>query len=161
VTSLAVRFSPRGIDSMRDGDGARWRMHAEVSATGVRDTLRRLHAILAARNVDPLRIGDVELIGEELLTNIVRDAESRRAGRELVVDCALTHAEIVLTFHDDGPAFDPLERERVDLEAQIADRRVGGLGIHLVRELAERCSYARREDWNVLEVRLGRTSVMQ
>jgi sigma-B regulation protein RsbU (phosphoserine phosphatase) len=158
VTSLAVRFAPRGVESVRDVHGAHWRMHAEVSAAGVRDTVRRLHGILAARNVDAARIGDVELIGEELLTNIVRDAESRSARRQLAVDCALTPAEIVLTFRDDGPKFNPLERERVDLEAHIAERRVGGLGIHLVRELAEHCSYARSEDWNVLEIRLGRTS---
>jgi phosphoserine phosphatase RsbU/P len=156
VTALAVRFAPRRLDTLRDENGAHWRVHAEISATGVHDALRRLIGILAARGVDPARIGDVELIGEELLTNIVRDAESRSARRRLSVDCALTPAEIVLTFRDDGPAFNPLGRERVDLEAHIADRRVGGLGIHLVRELAERCTYTRSEGWNVLEVRLSR-----
>ena len=161
VTSLAVRFTPRGVENLPDQNGGRWRMHAEVSPAGVRDTVRRLHGILAARNVDPARIGDVELIGEELLTNIARDAQSSGTHRQLMVDCELTPAEIVLTFRDDGPEFNPLERERVDLEAHIADRRVGGLGIHLVRELAERCSYARSENWNVLEIRLGRTAAMQ
>jgi sigma-B regulation protein RsbU (phosphoserine phosphatase) len=157
VTVLAVRFSPKGVESRREPDGGRWRLQVEVSPAGVRDTLRRLYGILSARAIDAARIGDVELIGEELLTNIVRDAESKSAARRLTVDCALTSAEIVLTVRDDGPAFNPLDLERVDLDAHISERRVGGLGVHLVRELAQQCSYARNENCNVLEIRLSRT----
>ena len=68
----------------------------------------------------------------------------------------MTPAEIVLTVRDNGPAFDPLSRASPNLDVEIADRDVGGLGIHLVRELADDCRYARIDDCNVLTIRLNR-----
>ena len=45
-----------------------------------------------------------------------------------------------------------------DLGEDAASRSVGGLGIHLVRELASAAHYARVADRNVLDIRLVRTS---
>jgi anti-sigma regulatory factor (Ser/Thr protein kinase) len=75
------------------------------------------------------------------------------------VEVELTRAEIVLTVRDNGPAFDPLSRSSPSLDVEIADREVGGLGIHLVRELADECRYARTDDCNVLTIRLNRMAV--
>jgi anti-sigma regulatory factor (Ser/Thr protein kinase) len=137
-----------------DGMG-QWLVHVEASAAGIQRALQRLRGILAARAVAEETMHDVELSAEELLTNAVR-AAAGAGGRRLTVECALARAEIVLTVRDDGPAFNPLELEAVDLGAHIADRRVGGLGVHIVKELATSCSYARADNWNVLEIRLSR-----
>jgi anti-sigma regulatory factor (Ser/Thr protein kinase) len=75
----------------------------------------------------------------------------------LSLDCALTPAELVLTVRDDGPQFDPLARESPELDNPIDDRDVGGLGIVIVRRLADRCRYARVDGRNVMEIRLHRT----
>jgi len=72
------------------------------------------------------------------------------------LEIELTAVEILMTIRDNGPEFDPLERPTPDLDAAIADRDVGGLGIHLVRELADDCIYARVDDSNVLTIRLSR-----
>ncbi|HUL81264.1 MAG TPA: SpoIIE family protein phosphatase, partial [Gammaproteobacteria bacterium] len=157
VTAMAVRFRPPGVEWRRDDGAARWLLQVETSAAGIPHALQRLHGILEARDVDRGRIHDVELVGEELLTNIVRDAAARGDARHIAVDLALTADEIVLTVRDDGPAFDPLALESVDLDADIAERRVGGLGVHIVRQLADRCSYARSEDRNVLEISMLRS----
>jgi anti-sigma regulatory factor (Ser/Thr protein kinase) len=62
----------------------------------------------------------------------------------------------VLTLRDNGLAFDPLARAAPNLDLEIADRDVGGLGIHLVRALADECRYARVDDCNVLTIQLNR-----
>jgi anti-sigma regulatory factor (Ser/Thr protein kinase) len=69
----------------------------------------------------------------------------------------LTPADIVLTFRDEGPSFDPTVVESPPLDVDIADREVGGLGILLVRKLADHCRYSRVDGWNVVEIRLQRT----
>jgi len=149
VTAMAVRFTPPGVEWRREDDGARWLLPVEPSAAGIRQALQRVRGILAARDVGPDRLHDAELIGEELLTNIVRHAGG---AVRIAVECALTKGEFVFTVRDDGPAFNPLELDAVDLDASISQRRVGGLGVHLVKELADRCSYARSGDQNVLEI---------
>jgi sigma-B regulation protein RsbU (phosphoserine phosphatase) len=155
ITVMAVRFAPPDVEYGVAAGAARWLVRVDVSAAGIARALQRLRGILAARAVAEERIHAVELVAEELLTNIVRAAEGA-GDREIVVECALAHAEIVLTVRDDGPAFDPLELEPVDLGAPISERRVGGLGVHIVKELAARCSYARADGCNVLEIRLSR-----
>jgi sigma-B regulation protein RsbU (phosphoserine phosphatase) len=101
-------------------------------------------------------VGDIELIAEELFTNIVRANE----GRELKIafDCGLTRGNILLTASDDGLPFNPLARETPPLDAGIADREVGGLGIELVRRLADRCHYAYIDGRNHLDVFIQRRS---
>jgi anti-sigma regulatory factor (Ser/Thr protein kinase) len=87
---------------------------------------------------------------------VVKAARSVPAASQLWLECELTPREIVMTVRDDGPAFDPLVRAGPDLDADIADRQVGGLGIHLVRELAASCRYEHASGFNLLEVRLPR-----
>ena len=60
-----------------------------------------------------------------------------------------------LLFRDDGPAYDPLSRDAPDLDAPLAERDIGGLGIHLVRTLAREAVYAHRDGWNELTLLLG------
>ena len=98
----------------------------------------------------------MELIAEEWLTNVVRTANA--AAPQLSMDLLLTAAQIGLTFRDNGAAFDPLQAEDPDLDAHIADRPIGGLGIHLVREIADTCQYTRIDDCNVLQLRLNRNN---
>jgi hypothetical protein len=42
-----------------------------------------------------------------------------------------------------------------DLDASLAERPVGGLGVWLVQQLATRCEYARHQERNVLTVTCG------
>jgi anti-anti-sigma factor len=64
--------------------------------------------------------------------------------------------EIQIRFEDVGPPFNPLERPAPDLDAPIAERPVGGLGLVLVRHLVERWDYARVGAANVVTLHWGR-----
>ena len=156
LTVLAVTFAPRGVTPSRSTDGEQWLIEPELSAAGCRDARRWVRQILAARRVVDSRIADTELIAEESLTNLIR-AASEAGGKSWVsLTLALTPLEIVLTLRDNGLAFDPLARAAPNLDLEIADRDVGGLGIHLVRALADECRYARVDDCNVLTIQLNR-----
>jgi sigma-B regulation protein RsbU (phosphoserine phosphatase) len=156
LTVLAVGFRPPEVAARRAAGAAHWRIEPGASPAGIRRTQHWLHAILAGRDVARDRIDDVELVAEELLTNVVRAAGPSGGRVRLALDCALTPSEIVLTFRDDGVPFDPTAAASPRLDADIADREVGGLGIVLVTRLADACRYSRLDGWNVLEVRLGR-----
>jgi sigma-B regulation protein RsbU (phosphoserine phosphatase) len=156
LTVLAVTFAPSGVTARRRAAGEQWLLQPEISAAGIREARQRLRAILTARSVAVRRIDDAELITEELLTNVVR-AASAGAETWMSLELELTGAEILLTVRDNGLGFDPLALATPNLDADIAERDVGGLGIHLVRELADDCRYARVGDLNVLTIHLNRT----
>lgn len=155
-TMLAVCWRPDDVTPHRMHDGMHWIIEPEISAHGAAVAGQRLRTALAARQVQGERIADAELIAEELLTNIVRSLGSRADAR-VSLGCALTPSQIVLTLRDNGAPFNPLAHEHTALEADIAERSIGGLGIPLVRGLADDCRYANVEGWNVMEVRLNRT----
>jgi anti-sigma regulatory factor (Ser/Thr protein kinase) len=55
-----------------------------------------------------------------------------------------------MTVVDDGHEFDPLAKEAPDLTLSVEDRPIGGLGIHLLRNLTDGMSYERRDGLNRL-----------
>ena len=153
---MAIRFSPGDVLPHVVPDGAGWLIDVESSPTGLERAQRRLRGILQARDIEPVLRHNAELIAEEWLSNVVRAGAA--TSRQLSMDVALTRSQIALTFRDDGDAFDPLEAATPDLDADIAERPIGGLGLHLVRELATACQYTRIDGCNVLLVRLDRNT---
>jgi len=116
--------------------------------------VHELELALAGRGVAPDTVHDARLIAEELLTNTLCHGCDPALAHAIEVE-ARVHAErLVLVFRDDGAAFDPLARADPDIHADIEDRPIGGLGIFLVRELAESVSYERIGGDNVLTVGL-------
>ena len=53
-------------------------------------------------------------------------------------------------YQDQGTAFNPLQAEPVNLDEHIAQRRRGGLGMHLMQTLMDAVDYRREGDFNVL-----------
>jgi len=92
----------------------------------------------------------VNLVIEELVTNCIKYGYDD-AG-EHTIDVMLSVADHILTMLvvDDGHAFDPLATPPPDLSLEIEDRPIGGLGIHLLRELADELYYERRDGTNRL-----------
>jgi anti-anti-sigma factor len=86
---------------------------------------------------------------EELLVNVMTHAYGGEAGREAHVEVRMPPEEIRIRIEDAGPPFNPLEAPEPDLEAPVAERPIGKLGLVLVRHLAERWDYAREAAANV------------
>ena len=59
---------------------------------------------------------------------------------------------VLAVVSDDGRAFDPTAASEVDTTIPIADRPIGGLGIHMMRRLCDRLTYQRLGDTNRLEL---------
>jgi anti-sigma regulatory factor (Ser/Thr protein kinase) len=104
-------------------------------------------------------VHDCALVAEEVLANIVEHAYAGQPGRA-AVEVRLASEEIRLRFEDTGPPFNPLAQPPPDLDAPIAARGVGGLGILLIRQLVDACEYTREGGTNVLTARRRRASVL-
>ena len=74
---------------------------------------------------------------DEVLSNIVN-----YGGGTIRVEIALRDHAIRAVVSDDGPPFDPLDRPVPDTELDMDDRPIGGLGIHLVREMMDELTYS-------------------
>ena len=109
-------------------------------------------ALAGARMESKNAFGSDELILEELLVNIISYAYEEAGTGIIRVSANVEGSTVTLEFRDRGREFNPLEREAPDLEADIEDRPIGGLGIFLVMELASSVTYERAGDENVLRI---------
>jgi sigma-B regulation protein RsbU (phosphoserine phosphatase) len=86
---------------------------------------------------------------DEVISNVVRHAFGGAAG-SFQVSVGRDQAGLVVEVADGGPPFNPLQREAPDTTAPLEARQAGGLGIVLVRALADDVRYERREGENRL-----------
>ena len=102
-----------------------------------------------------LQHGHLELVLEEILVNVMRHAypDGKRGSVEVgyPVECP---GKLFVQVSDAGRAFDPLAKDPAELPLSIADCRIGGLGIFLVKEIAQSLSYRRVGNRNILTFRL-------
>src|SRR3970282_1285669 len=87
----------------------------------------------------------VQLVVEKLFSNTVKygGREALPASVTISVDFAGEHP-MTVHYEDDAPQHDPFDQPETDQEFKlsITSRRVGGLGIVLVRELGKDVSYS-------------------
>lgn len=89
---------------------------------------------------------------DELLQNtIVHGFAGRPSGDGTVtIAVELLPDRLTVTLTDDGQPFNPHLKPAPDTARSIEERPVGGLGIHLVRQLMDEVHYHRRGDHNVV-----------
>lgn len=87
---------------------------------------------------------------DETLTNTVSYAFPEGGSHCIAVRIEHRAGYLTATVSDDGAPFDPLSQAVPDIHAPVEHRKVGGLGIHLVRSLMEQVEYHRRGERNEL-----------
>lgn len=90
---------------------------------------------------------------DDLLNNIITYAYGGASDRSIDVRVEITRAHLEAALSDDGPSFDPFARPAPDVDLDLDERELGGLGIHLVRSLMDEVSYRRESDKNVVVLR--------
>ena len=114
-----------------------------------------LEGLLARQAVAAEVVNSCSLVLEELFTNILKYAYADAGAHEVRFAARLTADHVVLEFADDGRAFDPLTARPPDFGLPPEQRSIGGLGIHLVRQIADGLDYERAGGLNRLTVRIA------
>jgi serine/threonine-protein kinase RsbW len=107
---------------------------------------------LEENGAPPKTVYLAQLALEELITNCIKyaydDAAEHTIAVELAMEPSPTGPELRMTVIDDGRPFDPLQAPPPDLTAKAEDRQIGGLGLFLLREMADNIAYERRDGTN-------------
>ena len=105
---------------------------------------------------DKERLYQVQEFVEECLSgcNIANYAYHPHGSGDVDISCDVVgdRMKVVITFTDEGPEFDPLEREDPDTTLGADERPIGGLGIYLVKNTVDGISYRRENGRNILTV---------
>jgi len=102
-----------------------------------------LERFFAAHNLDPVVSHRIDVIFEELASNAIRHGFTPGSGQSVRVRLRAGASQVELTFEDDGPPFNPIERAEPQAFRSLKDAALGGLGISLVRKLSTAMRYKR------------------
>jgi serine/threonine-protein kinase RsbW len=100
--------------------------------------------------LSPTRLADAELCMDELVTNVVRHAwtSDDTGPRSLTLRIDRTDSEVEITVEDAGVAFDPTAAPIAPIAHTLDETLPGGRGLMLVRAIAPRVAYQRRNGVN-------------
>jgi len=83
---------------------------------------------------------------EEWVANVISYAYPKGMRGHVEVTADVSDGVLTLVIKDHGVAFDPTQHVEADIDAGLAERQIGGLGIHLVRTIMDTVCYLRTPD---------------
>lgn len=87
---------------------------------------------------------------EEAVVNVMNYAYPEGTQGDIRIDALNDGQWLHFIITDSGKPFDPTAKEEVDITQTAEERSIGGLGIHLVRQIMDKVGYRRHEGQNIL-----------
>jgi serine/threonine-protein kinase RsbW len=102
----------------------------------------------------PTFLNKLELASEEAVVNVINYGYPKDKGM-IELNYENDDQFFILHIIDEGIAFNPIEKEtKVDFNVPLEQKKVGGLGIYLIRQLMDEVHYAREGNKNHLTLKI-------
>ena len=96
----------------------------------------------------------IDLVIDELFGNIAHYAYNSKSGNATVrFEVERNPLAVIITFIDNGKPFNPLQTEDPDITLSAEERKIGGLGIFIVKKTMDMIDYKYSDGHNVLTVK--------
>lgn len=95
----------------------------------------------------------INLALEEAVVNVMSYAYPAGTKGNVNIEAEADEEWLKFVISDNGVPFDPTEKEEVDTTLNAEERPIGGLGIHLVRQIMDSINYEFIDDKNVLTLK--------
>ena len=92
----------------------------------------------------------INIVLDEIISNIIKYGFPDKSKQLLEIAFELVDSKLVLKISDNGVPFNPFQTTPPNFAVPLEEREIGGLGIHLVRQLMDEYSYDREAEKNIL-----------
>jgi len=98
---------------------------------------------LLSRGAPESHIHFARLAIDEIVSNCVKYGYDDSLQHHIEIELGFENGLLEIVVIDDGHEFNPLEFPGPDTSLPVEERPIGGLGIHLLRNMADRLEYRR------------------
>jgi anti-sigma regulatory factor (Ser/Thr protein kinase) len=102
------------------------------------------------RALPPAMVFDLYVVLDEVISNILKYGYADDAAHEIHVKLSANDVAVEIAIEDDGREFDPFVVTTPDLRLPLAERPLGGLGLHFVHNLMDDVKYVRENNRNTM-----------
>ena len=106
--------------------------------------------VCEANGFDMATTMQINLAIEEAVVNVMNYAYPEGTKGDITIEAKANKTEMSIIISDTGKPFDPTAKAEVDITLSAEDRSIGGLGIHLIRQIMDNINYERIDGHNVL-----------
>jgi sigma-B regulation protein RsbU (phosphoserine phosphatase) len=150
ITLLALQVAER--DELATANSIRLELEPQLAE--IDRLVAAFEEFAEVHNIDLGVVQKLAIAFDELVNNVVSYGYRGQGAREpIIVDIALRQGFLVVTLSDAGVPFNPFARATPNTTLSLAEREIGGLGIHLVQELMDEVAYARAGQRNVVTLK--------
>ncbi len=145
ITMLCLEYK----GALSDGNGKSLRLAAtdenlEKAMGFIRDCLKNTGCSAKSER-------QIELAAEEIYVNVAHYAYAETGG-EIEISVKTENNKAEIAFADCGKPFNPLEKPDPDTELSAEKRQVGGLGVYMVKNIADKLTYEYKDGKNILKM---------
>ena len=108
-----------------------------------------VETVCEEKGLDMALTMNLNLALEEAVVNVMSYAYPDSQG-DVKVDIIIDDQKVVSILTDSGIPFDPTQKGDVDTTLPAEERPIGGLGIHLVKQIMDKVSYQYVDNQNIL-----------
>jgi anti-sigma regulatory factor (Ser/Thr protein kinase) len=137
-----------------------WCVMTERATLVLKNDVAELEKVMALvsdvckrHSIPPETEYDLTLALDEVVTNVARHAYPQGETHQFTLKVTVSGTEFEARVEDDGVAFDPTAHPAPNLDIPLEERKEGGLGIFLVRQIMTSVEYQRVEGKNLLIIR--------
>jgi sigma-B regulation protein RsbU (phosphoserine phosphatase) len=109
--------------------------------------------VCLAVGFDDIVTAKVKVAIEEAVVNVMQYAYPAGHRGDVTIEAASNDTRLKFTIIDSGKPFDPTIQAEIDTTLSAKERKIGGLGIHLMRQNMDSINYERMDNLNVLTLR--------
>ena len=106
--------------------------------------------VCEANGFDMAATMQINLAIEEAVVNVMNYAYPKGTKGDITIETKANKSELSFIISDTGKPFDPTAKAEVDITLSAEDRSIGGLGIHLIRQIMDHINYERVDGHNIL-----------
>jgi len=144
ITMLAIRISENPDNPVK-------KMKLQANVKNLTRVINFINKELEKINCKPDMCDVIDVVVEEIFVNIANYAYEPDTGDVTLSVSAADKVEI--KFEDNGKPYNPIESADPNLDVDISQREIGGLGIYLVKKMVDSIEYSRVDDKNVLIIK--------
>ena len=102
---------------------------------------------------DEIETMKIKVAVEEAVVNVMKYAYPTGQRGDVTIEASYNDVRLKFTIIDSGKPFDPTVQATADTSLSAKDRKIGGLGIHIMRQNMDSINYERVDNLNVLTLR--------
>ena len=145
-------FSYRGPEGNNMDDTTK-RFSVDAKIENLDEVLGFVDGILESHDC-PIKVQmQMDIAVEEIFVNIAHYAYAPKTGKATISASFDAKSRIIsFSFIDSGVPFDPLQKKDPDISQKLEDRKIGGLGIYMVKQSMDNVRYEYRDGLNILTI---------